>query len=160
MSCFICNEKTKSRITALIYAATYHAGDIDKLFHKSKKYDFKLAIETYDFIYGDKKLLKSDAEAEQVIYNILTDINAAAVDTRYNRVSERIYGKPLTVKLEDLYTLETYKRLCCFIYQCDENEAKTEQFKPIFEMLKEFEKRLATHLLFNLPEFDKIDGWE
>lgn len=154
MSSFICSKETKSKITALIYAETYHPGRINRLFWNGEK--FKKVIEQYAEKYLNIDRVK-DYNAEQVIFWILEDINAEAVGVRYKREEQPNREKPDSVYIENIYTLETYKRLCCFIYQCAEDIA--EHFTPIYQALEQIKNALAQRLLFNLPEFKKIDGW-
>lgn len=154
MSSFICSKETKSKITALIYAETYHPGRINRLFWNGEK--FKKVIEQYAEKYLNVDSVK-DYNAEKIIFWILEDINAEAVGVRYKREEQPNREKPGNVLIENIYTLETYKRLCCFIYQCAEDIA--ERFTPIYQVLEQIKNALAQRLLFNLPEFEKIDGW-
>ena len=156
MSSFICSKETKSKITALIYAETYHPGKIRRLFWGNYSDKIKKVIEQYAEKHLNVDRVK-DYNAEQVIFWILEDINAEAVGVRYKREEQPNREKPDNVLIENIYTLETYKRLCCFIYQCAEDIA--ERFSPIYQILEQIKNALAQRLLFNLPEFEKIDGW-
>lgn len=86
MSSFICSKETKSKITALIYAETYHPGKIRRLFWGDYSDKIKKVIEQYAEKYLNVDRVK-EYNAEQVIFWILEDINAEAVSVLIDRTA-------------------------------------------------------------------------
>ena len=156
MSAFICSVKTKSAVAALIDREAYNPTRTAGLFWSGEK--FRKVIDEY----AGKNVDEWTPDRLQIIYNMLDDLNSANVFARYKRQEQPAHEKviELSQKNENLFTVETFKRLACLIYQCGEDASDTEKFAPVFEMLKTFENALAKYLIMQSKEFDDAEGWE
>ena len=159
MSCFICSKETKERVTAIVYNESFRESASSRLFFGQE--EFEKIIQGWENERGDGRIVNGD-NAEQIIFNMLSDMNAIAYFSRYARPCGRVWDVESPRGIYDpktIFSMETYKRLCCFNYQVNEEERTWKPFDGIYNMLKKIETALAQKLLFNLPEFEKINGW-
>lgn len=160
MSCFICSKETKERVTAIVYNESFRESASSRLFFDQE--EFKKIIQEWENERGDGLIVNED-NAEQIIFNMLSDMNEIAYLSHYSCPVKAEYvdnGSPRGIyDPKTIFSMETYKRLCCFNYQVNEGERTWKPFDGIYNMLKKIETALAQKLLFNLPEFEKINGW-
>lgn len=160
MSCFICSKETKERVTAIIYNESFRPSPSSRLFWDQS--EFCAIVQNWENAFGERRTVDED-NAEKIIFDMLSDMNEKAYDARYRRFSGRVNvdGRPPRgiYAPETIFSMETYKRLCCFNYQVDEDERLNAPYDAIYTMLKRIENALAQRLLFHLPEFERLDAW-
>lgn len=153
MSAFICSVKTKSVVAALLDKEGYLS---PVLFWNKDK--IRKVIDTYT----GEHITEDTPNRLQIIYNMLDDLNSANVSSRYHTQEHPSYEKVLCVsqKIENLYTIETCKRLSCLIYQCTEDASTLAKYRPVYDLLVTFETALAKYLIAHSKEYAQTEGWE
>lgn len=156
MSAFICSVKTKSAVAALIDREAYNPTRTAGLFWNGKQ--IRKVIEDYTGKHVDEWT----PNRLQIIYNMLDDLNSANVSARYEREERAPHAKVIELPQDNarLFTVETYKRLACLIYQCSEDASRQERFFPVYDMLVTLENALAKYLIMKSKEFNDAEGWE
>lgn len=158
MSCFICSKETKERVTAIIYNESFRPSPSSRLFWDQS--EFCAIVQKWENERGEGRTVDED-NAEKIIFEMLSDMNDLAYFSRYARPPlDREHGRPRGIYApETIFSMETYKRLCCFNYQVDEDERLNAPYDSIYTMLKRIENALAQRLLFHLPEFERLNAW-
>ena len=166
MSSFITSKETKQRIAEMLYEDLFEKRE-SRLFNRLETEEYKTLLNEYNAKYGDGKkievdilgiiIVNSDSRLKQIqrIYNVLDDLNYAAVNARYADDMEAEHEK-LTGTLEQGYSVQTFKGLQCLIYQCTEDLKEAIHIK-LYQMLCRLEHRMACYIVERMPAYKEAD---
>ena len=155
MSNFITSNDGKSRIAKLIYREIFFHGDTGKI---KLCYNTKLENNALEQFNKYAKNCINIENADTEILKILEDMNNNAVNNRYGEKDKTIHYPMEIIPLDELYIIQTYKSLQCFIYNSD-NDITLKKYNHIFKYLNELEHRLGEKILMHSQDY-KEAKWQ
>lgn len=97
---------------------------------------------------GDIDIIDNDDLGQQ-----LWDMNAAAVDQRYEETNNK---QPYTFNGVNVSKIQAFKSLRCFMYQCSEGDIP---YTDLYKQMDIIGDRMAAKIVYDLPAFDAAE-WE
>lgn len=108
-------------------------------------------------VFNDKAKDFTDDSITKAIYKSLYELNLKAVNDRYNRQDNYFENYVENKYFENNYTIQQFKNLQCFIYNCD-FDTTTET--RIYKLLRELENNFAIYLIGQMEEYKKAKWGE
>ena len=93
-----------------------------------------------------------DDSITKAIYKALYELNLMAVNDRYDRQDYYFEDYVENKYFEDSYTIQNFKNLQCFIYNCDFD---TTTMLLRYKLLKKLEHNFAIYLIGQTEEYKK-----
>ena len=146
MSCFIVSDDTISKIAKMIhidYCEFLHSNYSVLLSRKDKEKLLKILKCTHEEL------------CPSIIFKALKKLNLQAYNSRYGEkiIKSDLQGYNKNVKIDDLVSLQMYKSLQCFLYQCMEGQYKKKQ---MYNFMEKIEHKLIDFLMSQSEEYKAL----